>query len=173
MSLPCCFTDETTPSCENRRHESSPMCLWHTKESIRRAIWDGSVPKDVLAELVQHTDWVVKVRQMGHDYEQAQRIVNHHATIRADERSKVAAESVVYYVKLTGGRIKIGWTSNLDQRLRTFRARASDVLAIEAGGQPVEAQRHRQFAHLRIGRSEEFRESPTLLNHIADLRASA
>jgi len=173
MSLPCCFTDSKTPFCEGRRHEQSAMCLRHTKETIRRSIIDGSIPLDCMRELVEFTDWYVKVKEMNRNYELGAAFAAAHTQAAREQRAEQAKQNVVYYVQLTGSRIKIGWTGNLEQRLRSYRSRASDLLAIELGGQPVEARRHKQFAHLRIGRSEDFCEAPDLLAHIASLRQEA
>lgn len=68
-------------------------------------------------------------------------------------------EQAVYYLR-KGGRIKIGTTSNLRQRLA----------AID-GGFGMEHMRHVQFQRERI-EGEWFQPSRRLLSHIADLRAA-
>lgn len=76
-------------------------------------------------------------------------------------------QSVVYYVRI-GKVIKIGTTINLKQRLGDFRLDASDgeLLATEPGNRVLEQRRHKQFAHLRIGRREHFQETQELREHI-------
>jgi len=79
------------------------------------------------------------------------------------------AQSVVYYVRLND-RIKIGYTVNLKARLIGLRVSQDHVLATEPGGRKLEAIRHRQFAHLRYGRWEEFEPVDELMEHIAAIR---
>lgn len=168
--MKCCYTDMETPSCGNRRYRDLPMCLWHTRETMRQAILDGAMPWDCLRELVQFTDSFIQIRQAVGAVEDGDLI----AKLSAErEQAKADRDSIVYYIRLTGDRIKIGWTTDLNKRLAAFRARASDVLAIEPGGRSLEAQRHRQFGHCRIGRSEDFNEDPALLAHIESLRGEA
>ena len=83
-----------------------------------------------------------------------------------------AEQSVVYYVRLGSGRIKIGYTTNLRARLIQLRLHEHDVLATEPGGRQVEAARHNQFRSERMGRRhEDFDDTPRLATHIADIRA--
>ena len=168
--MKCCYTDMETPSCGNRRYRDLPMCLWHTRETMRQAILDGAMPWDCLRELVQFTDSFIQIRQAINAMDDRGFLANLAAE---HEQEKAERDSVVYYIRLTGDRIKIGWTTDLNKRLVTFRARAADVLAIEPGGRSLEAQRHRQFGHCRIGRSEDFNEDPALLAHIESLRVEA
>jgi hypothetical protein len=61
---------------------------------------------------------------------------------------------MVYFVKDSdNGRIKIGTTIRLSERLRELARDAGgelQVLAVVSGGQPEEALLHRRFSHLRI-----------------------
>ena len=173
MSLPCCYTSETNPGCTARRHRELPMCLRHIEKTIRKAILDEAIPQDCFRELVQHTDTYLAIKRMNRDYEAGKAITAHHVARERETQRRKAEDCVVYYVRLTGQRIKIGWTADLDTRMKSFRARAADILALEPGGYEVETRRHRQFAHLRIGRSEEFAESDEMLAHIESLRAPA
>lgn len=77
----------------------------------------------------------------------------------------------VYYVELGPNRIKIGFTSDLRQRLRDLRTHPTNLLAIEPGGRELEGQRHRLFAADRIAsQREEFVHSTALARHIQVLR---
>lgn len=173
MSLHCCYTSEKTPGCMSRRHGNLPMCLRHVSETIRRAILDQEIPRDCFREIVQFTDNYLTIKQMAKSHEINQIVSAGRAERERETQRRNAEDCVVYYVRLTGQRIKIGWTADLNTRMKSFRARAVDILAIEPGDYEVETRRHRQFAHLRIGRSEEFNESPELLSHIESLRAAA
>lgn len=76
--------------------------------------------------------------------------------------------SVVYYIDLGDGTAKIGFTTNLRRRMQSLFVDPSRLLAVERGGREQERMRHRQFAHLRIGRSERFRLTDELREHAAD-----
>lgn len=80
-------------------------------------------------------------------------------------------ESVVYYIRM-GDNIKIGKSSNIKNRMATFYAQPDQLLAIEPGGLIREAQRHQEFRHLRVGRTELFRAEAELLDHVASARAT-
>lgn len=78
--------------------------------------------------------------------------------------------SVVYYVRV-GRFIKIGRTTNLQSRIRSYPPE-SELLATEPGGELVEAQRLRQFEHALTARQEWFEPADDLLAHIEGLRAA-
>jgi len=77
--------------------------------------------------------------------------------------------SVTYYVR-THEHIKIGFTTNLKDRLTHLSIRPDSVLAVEPGGRDVETQRHIQFASLRVPRTELFAIDDALLAHIEQVR---
>jgi len=79
--------------------------------------------------------------------------------------------SVVYYVRVRDGVVKIGYTSDLTGRRTSLRVPWRDVLAVEPGGPEREAARHAEFASLRRGRREDFEASVELLAHIDLIRA--
>lgn len=54
---------------------------------------------------------------------------------------------VVYYMRL-GDLVKIGYTSNLENRVAAINP--EEVLATEPGGRLLEAQRHKEYAGLRV-----------------------
>lgn len=63
--------------------------------------------------------------------------------------------------------IKIGWTSQLTQRMKNI---ATQALATEPGDLVRERQIHRQFGHLLADRREWFRPGPDLIAYINELR---
>ena len=87
-----------------------------------------------------------------------------------------ADQSVVYYIRLSADRIKIGTTTNMTMRLSGLRVRRDAVLATEPGSYDLERARHQQFADLRYtdGKAsrqlEDFAPEQVLLDHIAMLR---
>jgi hypothetical protein len=86
-----------------------------------------------------------------------------------EEIARIAAgpdrsgQAQVYYLNMPGGVIKIGTTTNMTERLTGLRVGREAVLATEPGNKTLERIRHKQFAHLRIGRREDFRPEPELL----------
>lgn len=68
---------------------------------------------------------------------------------------------MIYFVQsVDGGPVKIGHTDNLEQRLVQLESHYGTPLAVLAtmdGDRSVEAGLHERFAHLRFGRTEQFR----------------
>lgn len=95
----------------------------------------------------------------------------HHAMVQgvADQRHAAANSRWhrVYYLRV-GDMIKIGTTRNLQRRMAAYPP-GSVLLAVEPGGEDVEAIRHRQFGHLLMERNEWFRPAPDLMAHIAEV----
>lgn len=75
---------------------------------------------------------------------------------------------VVYYIRYRG-RIKIGTSANPRRRLAVLPV--DELLAFERGDRVVEGRRHRQFATLRIAKTEWFEQHESLDAHIRELRA--
>lgn len=86
----------------------------------------------------------------------------------ADERrvAAYAEQSQVYYIRI-GDHIKIGFSTNLKQRISQLRLQQSALLATEPGGRELEKERHRQFSADRVvSNREDFSPSPRLMAHI-------
>lgn len=93
--------------------------------------------------------------------------------VRADIHARKLPGSVVYYVRIRPGVIKIGVTINLDDRLKAMRMSApGDLLAAEPGDRAVEKARHAKFADFRMDcRREDFAEADELLAYIRAVRS--
>ena len=90
---------------------------------------------------------------------------------RASREAAYADQSLVYYVRI-GEHIKIGYSTNLKQRISQLRLQPAALLATEPGGREREKERHRQFSADRIvSNREDFTLSPRLLAHIDALLA--
>ena len=74
---------------------------------------------------------------------------------------------VVYYLRFDD-RVKIGTTSNPRQRLGAIWH--DDLLAFERGDRRLERRRHEEFADERFDRTEWFRFSERLREHIEAVR---
>jgi hypothetical protein len=78
--------------------------------------------------------------------------------------------SCVYFIRCKDGLIKIGWTSDLAQRKRSFGSGWQHILAVLPGDSDDERRLHKQFAaHLARGR-EYFTAAPELVEHINEIR---
>ncbi len=77
---------------------------------------------------------------------------------------------MVYFMQATeGGPVKIGHSADVDRRRTTlegFYGKELAVLATLPGGRKEERQIHSRFAHLRIGRTEQFRPAIDLMEFI-------
>lgn len=148
-----CFTEAThLPLCEQHLREAGYAWVRDNIDLVRAVC--GTVTDDeLLFERVRQTI----------DQRHPEREAQHEAARRDRE-----AGALVYYLRI-GDRIKIGFTTNLRQRLMDLRLDPPAVLATEPGGRDVEARRHHEFAAERYGRREDFAASDRLLAHIATL----
>lgn len=169
--MTCCHINDEEERCTARRLGDLPMCQRHLMRTFRDALVAGAMPPDVFSAICSEAVEALRVGRMVRTHEMNRTIDGIRLEREQEERRRriEQANPVVYYVELTGGRIKIGWTTDLARRLVELRLRPDDVLATEPGGRSHEALRHRQFALERIGRSEEFRQSDALRRHIASL----
>ena len=72
---------------------------------------------------------------------------------------------VVYYLRGEAPIVKIGWTRDLGQRLRSYPPNYR-LIAVEPGSLQTETARLETFADLRIGRREWFHYGPALRAHV-------
>lgn len=76
---------------------------------------------------------------------------------------------MIYFLRLPTGSIKIGYTGDLDSRMKQLRRHYGcdfKIVATMPGGINEEQALHQQFAHLRFGREEQFRPGPDLCEFI-------
>lgn len=77
---------------------------------------------------------------------------------------------MIYFAQdAEGGAVKIGTTEDVPARLRQLESHYGKPLALLAtrpGGRAEEAELHARFAHLRYGRTEQFRPAPDLMEFI-------
>jgi hypothetical protein len=78
-------------------------------------------------------------------------------------------EEVIYYVQV-GGHIKIGWTSQLEQRMRNYPPNTV-LLAVHPGSRSDERKLHRRFAVHRSHGQEWYPLVPVVLDHIKRMLA--
>jgi hypothetical protein len=88
--------------------------------------------------------------------------------IPAPERPKAKArpaKGVIYYLQ-NGDRIKVGYASNLAQRMRTYPPNA-EILAVHPGTLADEQRIHAELSAHRAAGREWYHPSPILLEYIA------
>lgn len=73
-------------------------------------------------------------------------------------------EGQVYFLQ-SDNAVKIGWTSDLEQRMKSYSPGAK-ILAVMPGTRKDETRLHRKFAHLRTNRREWFAYSPQVMEEV-------
>jgi hypothetical protein len=77
---------------------------------------------------------------------------------------------MIYFAQaVDGGPIKISCSQDIDNRLLQLKdhyGRPIALLATKPGDFDTEAEIHARFAHLRLGRTEQFRPAPELMEFI-------
>lgn len=77
---------------------------------------------------------------------------------------------MIYFAQpVDGGPVKIGTTENLPQRLAGLESTYGKPMALLGtmpGGRDEERAIHDRFSHLRLGRTEQFRPEPELMQFI-------
>ena len=82
-----------------------------------------------------------------------------------------ALGDVVYAIRLPGDTIKIGWTTNLAQRKRSWRLRDNHgILAIKPGTYAEEQAIHARLTPYRKHGAEYYRPTPEVLAEVNTLR---
>lgn len=158
----CCW-----PDCfAEAGHPDVPLCEAHFREAGMAWLRDNI---ELVREVAGVASQDIMFDRVRRDAEAARPA---REALWAQERAEREAGAVVYYVQIHD-RIKIGFTTNLRQRVADLRLDQAAVLATEPGGRDVEYRRHHQFAEERYGRREDFAPSDRLLAHIETLRASA
>jgi hypothetical protein len=88
-------------------------------------------------------------------------------------RKKPTVHDPVCYFIRNGGRIKIGWTTNLKARLSSLALPQDAVELTIPGGPSEEDWLHEKFSRARVGRTEWFESVPELEDFIARRKATA
>ena len=91
---------------------------------------------------------------------------------KRDRRDANYVDELVYYIRM-GDRVKIGRSTNLQRRMKTFYAQPEQLLAVEPcvmhNGINRETQRHREFAAFRVGSTELFMLTEEIQDHIDEV----
>lgn len=90
---------------------------------------------------------------------------------RTDRQELRFSGPCVYAVRTKDGLVKIGWTSDLGQRLGDYRLTARDVLAVRLGATPDdEAAIHKRLSGHAVRGREWYNPQPEVLAVINDMR---
>jgi hypothetical protein len=84
------------------------------------------------------------------------------------KRANPDAAGLVYYIRINE-QIKIGYTTNLKQRSRSYPP-GSELLAVEPADPDLERYRHQQFKRQLVRGREWFTPSVALMEHIDQMR---
>lgn len=79
--------------------------------------------------------------------------------------------SVVYFIA-NGGRVKIGYTTNLKSRLAALALRSDSVLLALRGGPELERALHARFVKYRNGNTEWFEMAPEIFRYASSRNAA-
>ena len=84
---------------------------------------------------------------------------------RARRKQAAQVEHGHIYFLLSDNAVKIGWTSDLDQRMKSYSP-GTKILAVMPGARKDETRLHRKFSHLRTNRREWFAYSPQVMEEV-------
>lgn len=157
--------DFSTCSEPSRATESGLLiCTKHMRYIARRA---GYVPRsrlDVEAQRekdMEYRSLEAKVAQLERQLKSAEDFREQ----QQRERSRGGEKDGVVYFLRSNGFVKIGWTSDLDSRLKQYDPDAR-VLATKPGTRADERFLHKKFDHLRTHRREWFAMAPQVMEEI-------
>lgn len=147
-----------------------PDCLWPGCGRIPRTYPESHLCDDHAEEVHR----IVSVPIAEREHERRDDIVA--ATLRAElerkpepvtpapEPHREPGNPVIYYVQVMS-HIKIGWTGNLEKRMKSYPPN-SELLAVHPGTRSDEQQLHKRFAAHRSHGREWYPLVPPLLEHI-------
>lgn len=181
----CCY-----PDCYERQQRGYdiPLCGSHISD-IEQQLSDRpprGMPRCMWPGCQQYTMWSPQTKlcsthlaiviRYGSDDMAARRILHTMTGSVENERPippmpKPASpqQGTVYYVKV-GEHIKVGWTSDMEQRMRSYPPN-SILLATEPGTRADEKRRHKTLAAHRSHGNEWYVPAPSVLHHLDMVKA--
>jgi hypothetical protein len=158
-SLPACAADDEGRRCtrEPVMLRPVPLCDPHRIE----------VALAVVPAVLR--DQLVAAQQRPAAPEPRAELVATARVARVEELLQGVHECVVYFLA-NGGRVKIGYTTNLKNRLGSLALRVENVLLVLHGGPELERALHARFSSYRDGATEWFELSPEVFRFISSPR---
>lgn len=147
-----------------KRPGSLMLCRKHAEEVARRTGFEPyakaieNARKQVQFEIDQLELKILNLRQeLARNTQPAPR----------SKRSR-PKDGLIYYIRI-GWNIKIGWTSNLERRMKDYPPDTL-ILAVHPGTEQDERRIHKKFAHLITDGREWFPAAPQILEHIESVK---
>lgn len=159
--------------CRKSRENGIKLCAYHATELAKAIGWQPKPrkPRNLWEErqLEQKLKTALQVRNDELSAEIAdlkQEIRELHSMSPRERRKRKAAatEGTVYFL-LSDNLVKIGWTSDLDRRMKEYSPGAR-ILAVMPGKRSDETRLHRKFADLRGNRNEWFTYHPRIMEEV-------
>lgn len=151
-----CNADDEGRLCNREPVMLRPVALCHAHRiEVALAVLPDLL-RDQLA--VAHRDPVAPVPRLD--------LVAAARTATAGDLLDGVHDAVVYFIA-NGGRVKIGYTTNLRSRLGSLTLRSDAVLLALHGGPDLERALHVRFAAYRNGNTEWFELAPEIFRYIA------
>lgn len=152
---------------------ANPVAMTHPIALCSPHIYRLATTKPFLTRGVseqQRIMWKVREEEGTKEEQRIERMKQRRWEVEEQLRQEaLAAQSVVYYIA-RGDLIKIGFTTNMAQRMASLMPDA--ILATEPGDRTLEKRRHKQFKHLRAPLGNEyFSVHPDLLTHVETVLA--
>lgn len=139
------------------------LCRMHAKALAKMV---GFISRDRAQEIIPNA--------RSHEMETLQRrnrelVLQVQRLLEPPPRAPAPVDGVVYFLRI-GGYIKIGWTSNLQRRMREY-APDTLLLATMPGTRKDEKAVHRRFSHLKTHGREWFPLAPQITEYIDTVRS--
>lgn len=168
-------------------------------ETLRTAFHEG-VRNTIIAHSDLANSTLAKMMNVGHgvilqqrQYLEEQGLIPYHKYLKGEngkmrrrmdrrkptQKQVFGFDEVVYFVQgMEGGPIKIGYTNNLDSRLRTMQCGSPSILLVLAympGTPHIEAGLHLQYDDLKVRKTgcgrEWFYPEPALMSFISEIQS--
>lgn len=141
--------------CNKHQQEIAEGIRWVSPEQAKRNIHERA-DRVARTKLAQKDETIAHLRSWL-DEERSPK--------RSSKSRPVLTEGQVYFLQ-SDSAVKIGWTTDLDQRMKSYSPGAK-ILAVMPGTRKDETRLHRKFAHLRTNRREWFSYSPQVMEEVA------
>lgn len=154
--------DQNTSQCHEPQIVESHVliCKKHLRYLARQA---GYVPPNKLVEMADKMAEAQIAKKDALIATLGKRL-QEERTPRKVKQRPTDTEGQVYFLQ-SDNAVKIGWTSDLEQRMKSYSPGAK-ILAVMPGTRKDETRLHRKFAHLRTNRREWFAYSPQVMEEV-------
>ena len=138
--------------CDKHQREIAEGIRWVSPEQAKRNIHERA-DRVARTKLAQKDETIAHLRRWLQEERRPER-----PKPQRPERGHI-------YFLLSDNAVKIGWTSDLEQRMKSYSP-GTKILAVMPGARKDETRLHRKFAHLRTNRREWFAYSPQVMEEV-------